>query len=245
MSSQNLNPLTNGSYWGPVDEAPADILLEKLFLASGWIVGLTCGPSCLNGCGENVLIVVDNTTGMQFIIYLLCMRVLLTPNSAFSRTQISRPPPNTNSNSKGSSSNSSFFRVPFRVRLPFVSSSSYIGRHRRLTPFTLFLLSYSTVLCVVNILYTGSSYVALQLTYIEFRNFPGGPIGFLGAEAPLKSNVMSITMLVLSSVLSDALLWWRCRLIWKLMNEGWWVEVILAVPGLMVLASFGGLLHTF
>jgi hypothetical protein len=44
----NQDPLTNGSYWGPMGESAAEIQLEKLFLASGYLTGLTFGICSLS-----------------------------------------------------------------------------------------------------------------------------------------------------------------------------------------------------
>lgn len=35
--------LTNGTYYGPVDESPSDIFLEKTFIASGYLTGVGYG----------------------------------------------------------------------------------------------------------------------------------------------------------------------------------------------------------
>jgi len=54
--SQNMNPLSNGSYWGPIGEGSQEIQLERLFLASGYLTGMGFG--------------------MQLMLYFACMRIL-------------------------------------------------------------------------------------------------------------------------------------------------------------------------
>jgi hypothetical protein len=152
-------------------------------------------------------------SGMQFVLYLLCVYVLLTPRTS----EVSPKPQNGHGSYKRSGHPSNF---------------------------TIFLIIYSTILCIVNILYTASTYVGLPLTFISNRNFPGGPVGFINVAAGLPTNVMSITMLVLSSVLSDALLLWRCRLIWRLF-VGKMADLVMIFPTLMLLASLSKSLSVF
>jgi hypothetical protein len=72
--------------------------------------------------------------------------------------------------------------------------------------FTYFLLVYISLLCSMNTIWTATSAVGLQLTYIDNRNYPGGVIGFLNVEFALPSNVASLTSYIIGNVLADALL---------------------------------------
>lgn len=72
--------------------------------------------------------------------------------------------------------------------------------------FTYFLLAYITLLCSMNTIWTATSALGLQLTYIDNRNYPGGVIGFLNVEFALPSNVASLTSYIVGNVLADALL---------------------------------------
>jgi hypothetical protein len=55
-------------------------------------------------------------------------------------------------------------------------------------------------------MYTVSSYIGVELAYIDNRNFPGGVVGFLIASATLPSNVVSISAVVIGGFLTDVLL---------------------------------------
>ena len=72
--------------------------------------------------------------------------------------------------------------------------------------FTYFLLFYITLLCSMNTIWTATSAVGLQLTFIDNRNYPGGVIGFLNVEFGLPSNVASLTSYIIGNILADALL---------------------------------------
>jgi hypothetical protein len=151
--SQNLNPLTNGSYWGPIGETAEEITFEKLFLVSCYLSGI--------GFGKNPVVSEQSRAqlifplGMQFILYLGCLQVL------------------------------------------------WRGARTR---YTWFLMIYSTLLCITNMLYTVDGYIIVQLAYIGNRNFPGGVVGFIGASVSLAPSIISITSIVAGIFLADMLL---------------------------------------
>jgi len=105
------------------------------------------------------------------------------------------------------------------------------------TNFTYFLLGYITVLCAMNTIWTGTSAYGLQITYIDFRNYPvRGPIDFLQVEFSMPSNVISLASYIIGNVLADILLLWRCRVIWSA-SLGRKVDLVMIVPTLLLLAS--------
>ena len=74
------------------------------------------------------------------------------------------------------------------------------------TRFTHLLLGYTTILCILNCIYTGANASGLQQTFIDNRNYPGGPAAF-------EENMFSIPVDDLGNVafnianwLADALL---------------------------------------
>ena len=77
--------------------------------------------------------------------------------------------------------------------------------------FNYFLLFYITLLCSMNTIWTATSALGLQLTYIDNRNYPGGVIGFLNVEFSLPSNVASLTSYIVGNVMADALLVSPCN----------------------------------
>ncbi|KAH8101231.1 hypothetical protein BXZ70DRAFT_117757 [Cristinia sonorae] len=132
-------------YYGPVGETSKEILLEKTFIASGYLTGFGYG--------------------VQFVLYLACVRIL-------------------------------WQRKP----------------HSR---FTYFLLAYITFLCLMNTIWTATSAYGLQLTYIDNRNFPGGPFAYLQVEFSAPSNVLSLASYIAGNIMADALLLWRTHVIWS------------------------------
>lgn len=127
------------------------------------------------------------------------------------------------------------------------------------TPFTYFLMGYTTILCLMNGVWTATSAYGLQLTYIDNRNYPGGPFAFLQIEFSDPSQVVALTAYIVANVMADALLvrysharsllllfdgycpviqLWRCRVIWSA-SLGPRVDFIMIVPILMLLCSIG------
>jgi len=104
------------------------------------------------------------------------------------------------------------------------------------TPFTNFLMVYIFILNAMNTIWTGTSAYGLQLTFIDYRNFPGGPLGFLGVEFSFTSNVLSLAALIAGNVLADGLLLWRCYVIWSGALGGK-TTIVMIVPALMLVGS--------
>ncbi|KAG7098817.1 hypothetical protein E1B28_000722 [Marasmius oreades] len=80
---------------------------------------------------------------------------------------------------------------------------------------TKIFIPYLTLLCLLNLLWTATSAYGLQLTFIDNRNYPGGVIGFLGIEFALPTNVASTASYIASNLLADALMVWRCYVVWS------------------------------
>ncbi|KAI0060430.1 hypothetical protein BV25DRAFT_961919 [Artomyces pyxidatus] len=102
---------------------------------------------------------------------------------------------------------------------------------------SLFLIAYITVLCAMNTIWTGTSAYGLQLTFIDNRNYPGGPFGFLLVEFSLPVNVLSLASYIIGNILADALMLWRCWVIWAA-SIGRKANLVMVVP---VLTLFGSL----
>ncbi|KAH8101560.1 hypothetical protein BXZ70DRAFT_933862 [Cristinia sonorae] len=153
-------------YYGPTNEAPLEILLEKTFMAAGYLTGVGYG--------------------VQLVLYCMCTLAL--------------------------------------------------WKRKVRTRFTWLLLIYTFILNAMNTIWTGTSAYGLQLTFIDYRNYPGGPFGFLAIEFSLPSNVLSLASLIAGNVLADMLLLWRCHVIWNAtMGAKAWIVMI--IPTLMLLAS--------
>jgi hypothetical protein len=81
-----------------------------------------------------------------------------------------------------------------------------LWRTRSHSKFSAFLLSYITMLCILNTIWTATSAIGLQLTFIDNRNYPGGVIGFLGVEFAMVDNVVSLAAFIIENIMADTLL---------------------------------------
>ncbi|CAL1714268.1 unnamed protein product [Somion occarium] len=105
------------------------------------------------------------------------------------------------------------------------------------TNFTRFLIAYTTCLCAMNTIWTGTCAYGLQLTYIDNRNYPGGgPWAFLQIEFSTPSQLLSCASYIIGNIMADAILLWRCQVIWT-GTLGRKVRIIMIFPGLIQLAS--------
>ncbi|KAF7431157.1 hypothetical protein PC9H_006877 [Pleurotus ostreatus] len=109
-------------------------------------------------------------------------------------------------------------------------------QRKKRAPFIYFLIGYITVLCAMNTIWTGTSAYGLQLTFIENRNYPGGPLGFLLVEFSLPVNVLALASYIIGNILADTLLLWRCRIIWTA-SLGKKIDFVMIFPTLMLVAS--------
>lgn len=82
-----------------------------------------------------------------------------------------------------------------------------LWRKEKRSRFNYFLMSYITLLCAMNTIWTATSALGLQLTFIDNINYPGGGVNkFLEVEFGLPSNVVSLASYILGNVLADGLL---------------------------------------
>lgn len=76
-------------------------------------------------------------------------------------------------------------------------------------------MGYTTLLCLLNGVWSATSAFGLQLTYIDNRNFPnGGSFAFLQVEFSDPSQVVAITAYIVANVMADALLVRYLRCTW-------------------------------
>ncbi|KAK7691657.1 hypothetical protein QCA50_005056 [Cerrena zonata] len=111
-------------------------------------------------------------------------------------------------------------------------------RRKQKTAFTHFLLGYTTLLCVLNCIFTGSNASGIQQTFIDNRNYPGGPWGYVTVgivTAPF--NFTSEVSYFLGNIMADALLLWRCKVIWVACKGPKATYVMMAFPTLMLATS--------
>ncbi|KAA1476441.1 hypothetical protein DENSPDRAFT_861195 [Dentipellis sp. KUC8613] len=70
-----------------------------------------------------------------------------------------------------------------------------------------------------------------QLMWIEHRDFPGGPLGYLSAKSSLWVNTFSTAGGILAQIVADGILIYRCYIIWSAR----WSVIIL--PSMIYLTS--------
>ncbi|KAH7918947.1 hypothetical protein BV22DRAFT_1100026 [Leucogyrophana mollusca] len=99
-----------------------------------------------------------------------------------------------------------------------------------------FFLVYASVMFILGSLFMGSNCDFTQLAYINQRNFPGGPAAFEEQMFSIGADEIANVSFVLANWLADSLMVWRCILIYRDCGTSPWIVV--AFPGLMLLASF-------
>jgi len=101
----------------------------------------------------------------------------------------------------------------------------------------MFLLAYISLLLSISTLYMVAQARTVQDMYIDNRNYPGGPWAYFLATQYLAENVIFCSTLFVLTFLSDLLILWRCWVIWTSAGR-LTAYLVVAIPGLMTLASF-------
>ncbi|KAF9077588.1 hypothetical protein BDP27DRAFT_1379385 [Rhodocollybia butyracea] len=119
----------------------------------------------------------------------------------------------------------------------YYSCAIYLWKRRKQSPKSLFLLGYITVLVSVATVFVIVQARTVQLMYVDNRNYPGGPWPFFLATQNWAVNVLFDASLFVLTFLSDALMLWRCWVIWT--SSGKLVAyLVTAFPAMTLLASF-------
>lgn len=71
---------------------------------------------------------------------------------------------------------------------------------------TWILLTYISVMFILGTLYVASSSKSAELTFIDDRNFPGGPAAFEIVNFSIPINFMGSVVFVIANWLADALM---------------------------------------
>ncbi|KAJ3528586.1 hypothetical protein NM688_g7979 [Phlebia brevispora] len=135
--------------------------------------------------------------------------------------------------------------VGFGIQLVMYSyCAAYLWKQRRVRRHSLFILSYITLIFIVETIFVAVQARTVQICYIDNRNYPGGPWQYFLATQNLPVNVMFYATLFIITFLCDCLVLWRCWIIWTASGRVL-AYVVAVIPGLMVLASFAmGVLWT-
>jgi len=98
------------------------------------------------------------------------------------------------------------------------------------------LLAFITAIFILGTLFMGSGAKFTQLSFIENRNYPGGPGAYEQAMFSIPVDELGNAALVIGNFLMDALLVWRCFVIFSGTSRrlSW---VIIALPCLLLMTS--------
>ncbi|KAJ3927510.1 MAG: hypothetical protein NXY57DRAFT_926273 [Lentinula lateritia] len=119
----------------------------------------------------------------------------------------------------------------------FYSCAIYLWNRRKQSRKALFLLAYITLLLSVSTIFLIVQARTVQLMYVDNRNYPGGPWPFFLATQNWAVNTIFDACLFTLTFLCDALMLWRCWVIWT--SAGKLIAYLVsAIPALTLLASF-------
>ncbi|KAI0065072.1 hypothetical protein BV25DRAFT_1913714 [Artomyces pyxidatus] len=119
----------------------------------------------------------------------------------------------------------------------YTSCVLYLWQQRKARSHFTFLLAYITLLFILETIYIAVQARTVQIVYIDNRNYPGGPWAYFLASQSLAVNVMFYATLFVITFLSDALVLWRCWVIWGASGQNI-AYLVTAFPALMLVASF-------
>ncbi|KAK0441326.1 hypothetical protein EV421DRAFT_1812688 [Armillaria borealis] len=123
------------------------------------------------------------------------------------------------------------------LTLTLICISRLLKRRRRSSlKQTYFWLGYvSLVFLFATIFIAGSSTMA-QYSFIDYRLFPGGPAQFENLMFSIPVSEMGNVAFVLSNWFADAVVVWRCLVVYKGSRFSWWLVAL--VPCLTYIASW-------
>ncbi|KZV76099.1 hypothetical protein PENSPDRAFT_748031 [Peniophora sp. CONT] len=125
--------------------------------------------------------------------------------------------------------------IGYGIQLVLYSACArYLWSQRHTRRHALFIIAYITIVFSVETVFVGAQARAVQLVYIDNRNFPGGPWAYFLTS---QKNVMLEATLFVITFMCDALVLWRCWVIWQARGR-WAAYFIIVIPSLMLLASF-------
>ncbi|KAJ7099437.1 hypothetical protein B0H15DRAFT_546800 [Mycena belliarum] len=120
----------------------------------------------------------------------------------------------------------------------YTTCALYLWRRRRDSKQSMLLLAYMTCMLLIESLFLAVQARTVQMIYIDNRNYPGGPWQFFLASQSDPVNVIFYATLFLLTFLSDLLVLWRCWVIWSAAGSRAVACAVIAIPGIVLLASF-------
>jgi len=119
------------------------------------------------------------------------------------------------------------FCMCFRSLLNNMNRSNYQKK--------LFFLVYISVMFILGSLFFGACAEMTQLSFIQYRLFPGGPSNYENVEFSIPADEAGNVAFVLTNWCADALIVWRCTIIYKGSRIPTWIAA--ALPCLMYAAE--------
>ncbi|KAK0473965.1 hypothetical protein IW261DRAFT_1502537 [Armillaria novae-zelandiae] len=101
---------------------------------------------------------------------------------------------------------------------------------------TYFWLVYVFLVFLFATLFVAGSSTMAQYSFIDYRLFPGGPAQFENLMFSIPVSEMGNVAFVLSNWFADAVVVWRCLIVYKGTRFSWWL--IALFPCLMYIASW-------
>ncbi|THU91641.1 hypothetical protein K435DRAFT_727002 [Dendrothele bispora CBS 962.96] len=121
--------------------------------------------------------------------------------------------------------------ILFGIHLVIYFLSCRLLLHERRASRSKFYLIYGTVLLALWIIALSCNAIFGQYVWIDFRD-PDGPAAFLGENISAWYNTLGTTAGVAMNFMADAMLLYRCRMIW-----GRWGLLVVTFPAIMYLGA--------
>lgn len=119
----------------------------------------------------------------------------------------------------------------------FVQTAYLLTRDLHKKRSNQFFLAYITVMFILGTLFVSSSSRVAQMTFVDDRDYPGGPVAWAAAAFSIPANLLGNVTFTLANWLADALMIWRCYIIWTALTRHY-VWLILTIPCLLWMVSF-------
>ncbi|KAH9834557.1 uncharacterized protein C8Q71DRAFT_859538 [Rhodofomes roseus] len=92
-----------------------------------------------------------------------------------------------------------------------------------------FFLIYITIMFILGTIFMAACAEMTQLSFIQYRNYPTGPSGYENDEFSIPADEAGNVAFVLTNWFADALLVWRCSIIFRGVATTVWIPLLLPV----------------
>ncbi|KAH9929362.1 uncharacterized protein B0H18DRAFT_1117406 [Fomitopsis serialis] len=98
-----------------------------------------------------------------------------------------------------------------------------------------FFLIYITIMFILGTIFMAACAEMTQLSFVQYRDYPTGPSGYENDEFSIPADEAGNVAFVLTNWFADALLIWRCSVIYRGVGSNIWIPLLL--PALMYLTE--------